>query len=350
MGRKKASRRDTKIDSVKDVNPRIDRILELCDSDDPVVSRRATILKESILTIFKGEQLKIDELLAQSKAHVQKMEELPQQLPSRVQNLTMDDIINAGGLFDVTEDHTIIRIPTSLYKEGGGDIGKSNSQSNFMSKLNQSAKKVAASQRVIQALNMSGNQRSLRASVKRVRSVAHTPSSAKKVTKIKKIDQSPMSTGYYTARTTRATSRLQQTAFGQPATTASRNTRQKKVMSQLHSTVIDYSTISSKSGDSRTEMPPPASTKVVKTPKNSADNAEELADEINNLSLVNPKTPGGNRLFKKPPRKPLPNESVVVASKFGTPLIVDHNKLKPALLTEEQTKLLSEQSEIDLVE
>lgn len=348
MGRKKGSRRDTKIDSVKDVNPRIDRILELCDSDDPVVSRRATILKESILTIFKGEQLKIDELLAQSKAHVQKMEELPQQLPSRVQNLTMNDIINAGGIFDVTEDHTIIRIPTSLYKEGGGDIGKSNSQTNFMSKLNQSAKKVAASQRVIQALNMSGNQRSLRSSVKRLRSVAQTPASAKKATKIKKIDQSPMSTGYYTARTTRATSRLQQTAFGQPATTASRTTRQKKVTSQLHSTVIDYN--SSKPGDTRTEMPPPVSTKVVKTPKNSADNVEGLADDINNLSLLNPKTPGGNRLFKKPPRKPLPNESVVVASKFGTPLIVDHNKLKPALLTEEHTRLLSEQSAIDLVE
>ena len=316
--------------------PILQRLEKEINSTDPVVSDKAKELKDVLMEDLQQKFTEMEQLHEKAvEAITEKMEKQRMGIPAAIGSLTLKQIRDAGGSIGVDDEGNLkISVPGHLYQ-------KEQHQGTSQSKLYDSAKKMKET-----VANMSAKKAYLSTN-KRPRAVSTTSSTPsistkKKIPRLKpspavQLDNLRMST----RRTVRKTMRPKALAVTATITRAKKTV--KNDHSVFHSTMLEpgMSTVPSTS-----VMPPPSSTYILRNTPARKGSEDDLEVGLENLSLINPKTPGGtNRLFKKSPRKMLPDETVVFCSKAGTPLLIE--KGKPVVNT---TKGLSDEPSLALVQ
>lgn len=239
----------------------------------------------------------IDEEITRIRSHFL---DLKLMIPSKVRELTVGEIVAAGGSFQLQEkdeNNLVVNVPTEMFE----DPAFADSLASSLMIIN-SAKKT--SRPVLNDATNSVRRTGLRSTMKRSRiPTGMTPSSSKRGKNSSMSGNMSSSVVPSTGRVTRSTAR-------------------KGVSSKPH-----------------LKPGPSGSADTPKGVKNPGDGATFQFAVVNNVTinniapkqnesdrhLVNPKTPGGNNLFRKLPRIPDPGEdmNVVVYSNQGTPLVVD---------------------------
>lgn len=244
----------------------------------------------------------IDEEITRIRSHFL---DLKLMIPSRVRELTVGEIVAAGGSFQLqdNDDNLVVNVPTEMFE----DPAFADSLASSLMIIS-SAKK--SSRPVLNDATNSVRRTGLRSTMKRSRiPTGMTPSSSKRG---KNTSMSGNMSSFVVPSTGRVT----------------RSTARKAVPSKPHT--------------KGSKIPTNGSTDTYSTPKgvkNPGDGATFQFAVVNNVTinniapkendgdrhLVNPKTPGGNNLFRKLPRIPDPGEdmNIVVYSNQGTPLVVD---------------------------
>lgn len=226
-------------------------------------------------------------------------------IPAKIRELTLGEIIGAGGSVDLQDDNDnlVVNVPTELF----GDSAVADSLASSLIIIN-SAKK--GPRPVLNDATNSVRRTGLRSTVKRSRiPTGLTPASSKRG-KNTSIGNMSSFVAPPTARVTRSTAR-------------------KVVSSKTHTKQAVAPATALSNGNVNTFATPKS---VPKDDGNKYQFAVVNNVTINNITsqngdtnLVNPKTPGGNNLFRKLPRVPHPTEdmNIVVYSNQGTPLVVD---------------------------
>ena len=239
--------------------------------------------REELLEVIENE-------LDNIKSHIRN---LTMEIPMRVQHLKIQDILAAGGTLFVDEAGLRsfrLYVPVQLFQE------ESANSNLVVANILSSAKKHNCFRPALDDISSASNKKGLRSTVKRQLVTTGTTPSTQKGKKAPRLagKASPRSTVNGSFRNGMSCGRV------------TRSTVRKGYSSIAH--VIQPARGNPNGGG------------LHQTPR--ADQGD--VDHLDN-SLVNPKTPGGNRLFKKPARFPKADETIVYCSKTGTPLIIDQS-------------------------
>ena len=243
----------------------------------------------------------IDDEITRVRSHFL---DLKLMIPPKLRELTVGEIVSASGSFELqdNDDNLVVNVPTELF----GDPAVADSLASSLMIIN-SAKK--GSRPVLNDATNSVRRTGLRSTIKRSRiPTGMTPASSKRG---KNTSIGGNVSGFMAPSTARVT----------------RSTARKVAPAKAHT--------------KPSVIAEPLTAGVVNTPKNVKNALEGTTYQvavinnvtINNITsqngsdahIVNPKTPGGNNLFRKMPRVPDPGEemNIVVYSNQGTPLVVD---------------------------
>ena len=304
------------------VAPMLEELSRQIHSDDPDVRERAIQVRLQLLEDYNKKEAETNAVCEQFiQERTKSIQNVFAQLPANVRAMTVGQIRSAGGHFQVDKDGLVqIMVPKKLRDSDG----QGNSQP---------SEPLASSRKLNSKLDSLLSQKTSKRS--RV-PVTATPSEVSTRKKTARIQPSPGLNGT-TRMVTRNTARkaaLTLVRMAPPAPSSATVVKSLRDSSATGvkcrrngSTIRDGSTIFHS-----TMLEPGMSTACSKSVSTSKEEDACLSEGMNNLSLVNPKTPGGrHRLFKKPPRKMEPHEEVIFCSKNGTPLLVE--KKKPTAVT-----------------
>lgn len=280
--------------------------LGMDESKKSVLETLSTMIEDEVRKQCEDFVSCIDEEISRIRSH---FDDLRVMIPEKIRELTVGDIICAGGSIELQDnnDNLVVNVPMELYSDPS--VADTLTSSRL---LTNSA--IKASRPVLHDATNSVRRTGLRSTVKRSRiPTGMTPSSSKRG-KNTSIGNVSSFVAPSTARVTRSTAR-------------------KAVPSKTHlkpQTVAQPAPIN---GLSSGNFATPNTRKAGEGGGAMYQFAVVNNVTINNIasqnggagSLVNPKTPGGNNLFRKLPRVPDPEEdmNIVVYSNQGTPLVVD---------------------------
>ena len=348
-GRKVKGKRGSKTENrqplMEKMAPLLEQLKIELESSDASRSERAASLKQRLVDDWRKKHEEFESLVKQTiEGSNVRLTAFRMQIPADVGNLTIGQIREAGGSCEVNgKGDYEISVPGLLYLK---EFHKSNSHS----KLVESAKK--------NVHNLSASKTKTTAKRLRVPSVGRPSPSTSTRHKIQRTQPQPSpapldvgNTSMMLRSTVRKTERQTNAA---PTITKAKRTARTTTQSIMHSTMLEPG-MSKSASSSASSMPPPSTTHVLKhTPgskksqeEQKRSNSTDIEVGIENLSLINPKTPSGNRLFKKPPRRMKPDEQIVICSKAGTPLLADEKKKK--VISGDATKGLSDETTLPLL-